>query len=286
MELDAICELKNVIVYTDGGCIGNPGPGGYGTVLLYGEKRRELSGGFRRTTNNRMEIMAAISGLEVLRYRCSVIVYTDSQYLANSIMLGWALKWRAKGWMRKDKPVPNADLWIRLLDLCGLHQVQFEWVKGHAGNTENERCDRLSVNASKGKDLPIDVGYENPFLSSPKVESSRPVDGLFLEIRCEEEESSSEIDFDSSPAISTPTQILSAASIKLLEAEDKKQKWQSTNKVTAEGQPCRKCSTPVIRQDCSANRRPGQRYYYEFYLLCPNCREIHNVTAAKRSILI
>jgi len=156
-------SLKCVAIYTDGGCMGNPGPGGYGVVLLYGQKRREISGGFRLTTNNRMELMAAIVGLEALRYRCAVTIYTDSQYLAESITKGWAAKWRANGWKRnpKEKAV-NPDLWARLLDLCASQDVRFEWVKGHAGNTENERCDRLSVAAAKCVDLPSDEGYENP----------------------------------------------------------------------------------------------------------------------------
>lgn len=156
-------ELKRVTIYTDGGCIGNPGPGGYGVVLLYGPKRREMSGGFRRTTNNRMEIMAAIAGLEALRYRCAVTIYTDSRYLANSIMLGWAARWRRNGWKRNQKEIAvNADLWERLLDLCARHEVRFEWLKGHAGDTENECCDRLSMHAAQSPDLATDVGYEGP----------------------------------------------------------------------------------------------------------------------------
>lgn len=158
-------SLKHVTMYTDGGCIGNPGPGGYGVVLLYGDKRRELSAGYRRTTNNRMEIMAAIAGLETLRYPCSVTIYTDSQYLANSIMLGWAKRWRANGWKRnKTDTATNADLWARLLALCEMHDVQFKWLRGHAGDTENERCDRLSVAASNGAEMLVDEGYERPFV--------------------------------------------------------------------------------------------------------------------------
>ena len=155
-------ELKRVVIYTDGGCIGNPGPGGYGVVLRFGEKRRELSGGFRRTTNNRMEIMAAIVGLETLQYRCAVTIYTDSQYLCKSIMLGWAARWRANGWRRnKTEVAVNPDLWARLLDLCAKHEVRFEWVKGHAGDAENECCDRLSVGAARGTALKRDDGYED-----------------------------------------------------------------------------------------------------------------------------
>lgn len=154
-------ELKKVTIYTDGGCIRNPGPGGYGVVLLHGKHRKELSGGFRFTTNNRMEIMAAIVGLRALKTKCRVTIYTDSQYLVNSIMKGWAKRWRAKGWMRnKTEKALNPDLWEQLLDLCDRHKVKFVWVRGHAGNRENERCDRLSVQAAQRKDLPRDVSYE------------------------------------------------------------------------------------------------------------------------------
>ncbi len=156
-------ELKKIVIYTDGACIGNPGPGGYGVVLLYDGHRKELSGGFRLTTNNRMEIMAAITGLQALNQRCAVTLYTDSQYLVNSIMKGWAARWRANGWKRnKRERAINADLWERLLELCALHEVTFKWVKGHAGNPENERCDQLSMQAALQPDLAIDTGYENP----------------------------------------------------------------------------------------------------------------------------
>ncbi len=154
-------DPKKITIYTDGGCQGNPGPGGYGVVMLYNEKRKELSAGYRLTTNNRMEIMAAIAALEVLRYPCEVTIYTDSKYLSDSIMLGWAKSWRRNGWKRSNKePAINPDLWERLLNLCETHSVKFSWVKGHAGNPENERCDELSVAASKGGDLAIDEGYE------------------------------------------------------------------------------------------------------------------------------
>lgn len=153
--------LKHVEIYTDGACAGNPGPGGYGAVLKWGEKRREISGGFRRTTNNRMELMAAIAGLEALRYPCRVSLYTDSRYVANGIEKGWAKRWRANGWMRgPDAPAVNPDLWARLLDLCETHSVTFVWVKGHAGHVENECCDRLSVAAAGRDALPIDEAYE------------------------------------------------------------------------------------------------------------------------------
>jgi len=154
-------KLKNVTIYTDGGCLGNPGPGGYGVVLLYGGHRKELSGGYRLTTNNRMEIMAAIAGLQALKGRCVVTLYTDSQYLANAIMKGWAKRWRANGWKRnKTDRALNPDLWQELLDLCDKHPVTVIWIRGHAGTEENERCDVLSREAAQQPDLPRDKGYE------------------------------------------------------------------------------------------------------------------------------
>jgi ribonuclease HI len=152
---------KNVKLYTDGGCINNPGPGGYGVVLLYGSHRRELSGGFRRTTNNRMEICAAIAGLEALKEPCRVTLFSDSQYLVYAMQQGWALRWRANGWRRNKKErAINPDLWEKLLELCSIHEVKFEWVRGHAGHSENERCDELATAAARGARLAIDKGYE------------------------------------------------------------------------------------------------------------------------------
>ncbi len=154
-------ELKQVTIYTDGSCSHNPGPGGYGVVLLYDGHRKELSGGYRRTTNNRMEITAAIVGLRALKRRCAVTLYTDSQYLANAINKGWAVRWRANGWRRnKQEEALNPDLWEELLNLCAQHEVKFVWVRGHAGNAENEVCDRLSTEAARRQGLPPDRGYE------------------------------------------------------------------------------------------------------------------------------
>ena len=139
-------ELKKVEIFTDGACSGNPGPGGYGVVLRYGTAEKELSGGARETTNNRMELTAAIAGLEALKERCNVTLYSDSKYLIDAINCGWAEKWRLNSWMRtkKDKAL-NPDLWERLLDLLAEHNVELVWVKGHAGHPENERCDRMAV---------------------------------------------------------------------------------------------------------------------------------------------
>ena len=153
-------RIKDVTIYTDGACIGNPGPGGYGAVLIYDGHRRELSGGYRKTTNNRMEIMAAIVGLEALKAKCRVTLYSDSDYLVKAVSKGWAQRWRANGWRRnRREKALNPDLWQRLLQLCECHEVQFRWVKGHAGTPENTRCDELAMEAAHQPDLPPDKGY-------------------------------------------------------------------------------------------------------------------------------
>lgn len=139
-------QLKKVEIFTDGACSGNPGPGGYGVILRYNGIEKELSGGASETTNNRMELLAAITGLEALKERCRVTLYSDSKYLTDAVALGWAEKWRANNWMRtKREKALNEDLWERLLSLLEKHEVEFVWVKGHAGHPENERCDRLAV---------------------------------------------------------------------------------------------------------------------------------------------
>jgi ribonuclease HI len=152
---------KQVIIYTDGSALGNPGPGGYGAVLRYGEHARELSGGFRRTTNNRMEILAAVEALRALNEPCIVTLHSDSQYLVNAISKGWVKRWQAKNWMRnKDERALNVDLWQQLLPLLEKHNVTFVWVRGHVGNPDNERCDVLAKQAATQTKLPPDVVYE------------------------------------------------------------------------------------------------------------------------------
>lgn len=151
---------RPVEIYTDGACLGNPGPGGYGIVLRYGDHRREISGGYRLTTNNRMELMAAIKALQALTRPVPVILHSDSRYLVDAMEKGWAKKWRANGWRRnKRERTLNPDLWETLLDLCTEHVVQFRWVRGHAGEAENERCDSLAMQAARQPDLPPDLGY-------------------------------------------------------------------------------------------------------------------------------
>ena len=161
--------FKQVTIYTDGACLGNPGPGGYGVVLLYGNHRKELSAGFRLTTNNRMEILAAIIGLQSLRERCQVVLYSDSQYLVNAMQLGWAARWRANHWLRnKREKALNPDLWEQLLRCAETLDVEFRWLRGHAGHPENERCDQLAMAAAKGDNLAIDFGYEEGMRSGAR----------------------------------------------------------------------------------------------------------------------
>jgi ribonuclease HI len=216
-------SMPTVEIYTDGGCESNPGPGGYGVVLLHPKKRAQASGGFRLTTNNRMEIYAAIRGLEMLTKPCKVVLYSDSQYVVETMTKGWATRWKSNEWWLNNKErAKNADLWERLLALCEAHQVEFRWVKGHAGNVENEACDRLAVAALRQPNLPPDTGYEN----KPDSEGKRP------EIQV--------------------------------------------------GEPCRKCSTAVIKQ--TARKKRDRDYYYEYYLWCPKCEATYEVEAAKRFV--
>jgi len=152
---------KIVHIYTDGGALGNPGPGGYGVVLLYRNKRKELSGGYRLTTNNRMEMKAVIEGLKTLKFPCDVIIYSDSKYVVDSINKGWIKTWRSRGWRRKGGEVKNIDLWKEINSLCEKHSVKFKWIKGHTGNPFNERCDYLAKNVAKSNNLPLDQYFED-----------------------------------------------------------------------------------------------------------------------------
>lgn len=143
-------ELKKVKIYTDGACSGNPGPGGWGAILKYGENSMEISGGDKSTTNNRMELTAVIRAIQKLKYPCSIDIYTDSQYVANAFLKGWIWNWKKNGWKKSDKkPVLNSELWEELLNALSPHEYKFNWVKGHAGHPENERCDRLAVAQSE-----------------------------------------------------------------------------------------------------------------------------------------
>ena len=154
-------STETVHAYSDGSAIGNPGPGGYGTLLVWNGEEKELSAGFRRTTNNRMELLGAIVALEALKRPSQVVLSTDSQYVVNGIEKGWAKKWRANGWRRNKKEMAlNPDLWERLLKAVERHRVTFKWVRGHDGHVENERCDVLANTAARTNPVLVDVEFE------------------------------------------------------------------------------------------------------------------------------
>ena len=166
-----MAEKSTVIMYTDGACSGNPGPGGYGTILISGKNRKELSAGFRKTTNNRMELLAVIVGLQALKRSCKVELFSDSKYVVDAINKGWARRWKANNWKRnKKEKALNIDLWKQLLPLLEEHEVKLTWVKGHSTDKENNRADRLAVEASRKPNLPVDQGFE---------ETDKPSPGLF-----------------------------------------------------------------------------------------------------------
>lgn len=236
---DMTNKLKHVEIYTDGACRPNPGIGGYGLILIYCDTRKEISGGFNHTTNNRMEMYAAIKGLEMLKEACKVTLYSDSKYLVNSMAKGRVKLWRDNNWQlrkHKQKEIANIDLWTRLLALCDIHEVEFNWVKGHDGNPLNERCDILSTIAWEQKDLPADEGYKKS--NAIKVNHDNQ-----------------------------PYKNYSASDVK----------------ITYEGQPCRKCSTPVVKKFTRKNRDKSRRkYWFEYYFHCPNCQTMYMTDEAKR----
>lgn len=151
--------MKEIELYTDGACSGNPGKGGFGVVLKYNETEKFISKGYKLTTNNRMELTAVITGLAMLKYPCKVIVYSDSKYVVDAVEKGWLESWQRKGWKKSDgSPALNSDLWKKLLPLLEMHEVTFEWVKGHAGHKYNEICDELAVKAYNSSNLETDEG--------------------------------------------------------------------------------------------------------------------------------
>ena len=166
--IDELIKSGKIVIYTDGSAMNNPGPGGYGVVLKLNQHRKELSGGFRLTTNNRMEVYACIAGLRALKQPSDVVIVSDSKYVVESMNQGWARRWQANGWRRNDKEkAENADLWADLLDLCGRHTVAFHWIKGHNSTKENERCDQLALAAAQGVNLPADEGFEGKERQKP-----------------------------------------------------------------------------------------------------------------------
>jgi ribonuclease HI len=153
-------DAKRVVIYTDGACTGNPGPGGYGAVIMRDGVRKELSGGYRLTTNNRMELQALVAALSEIESHCHLEIYSDSQYMIGGFKKGWVANWKRNGWQTAAKePVQNRDLWLKLDSLLALHNAAFNWVRGHSSNPENNRCDELAVKAAHGKDLQEDTGY-------------------------------------------------------------------------------------------------------------------------------
>lgn len=239
-EPDTILNRKKVTIYTDGAAVPNPGAGGYGVVLRFGNYCKELSGGFRLTTNNRMELMAVIVGLEALKEPCQVTLHSDSQYIVNAVTSRAAFRWRAHGWTTnpgRTKPAKNHDLWERLLAAYERHEVELVWVKGHAGIADNERCDALAMAACRRHDLPPDPGFKG---SEPSVTVAGVVAG-----------------------VDTPQ-----------------------TKVVAEGQPCRKCGTPVVKRTPKKKTpQPRQSYYFAWYLYCPGCKAMYMVEEAKREVI-
>lgn len=167
--IDEMVKAGKVVIYTDGSALINPGPGGYGVVLRLNQHRKELSGGFRLTTNNRMEVYACIAGLRSLKQPSDVMIVSDSKYVVESMNQGWARRWQANHWLRNGKEkAENADMWAELLKLCDLHAVEFHWIKGHNSTKENERCDRLALAAAQGVNLPVDEGFEEKDRLKPK----------------------------------------------------------------------------------------------------------------------
>ncbi|MGD9727775.1 MAG: ribonuclease HI [Fimbriimonadaceae bacterium] len=157
----ATSDAQRVLIYTDGACLGNPGPGGFAALLVFGDKQIEVGGGFRLTTNNRMELTAVIAALRKIKAGVPITVYSDSKYVVDAMRLGWAKKWKGKGWMRTPtERAMNPDLWSQLLELCEGRDVTFEWVRGHSGHPENEACDAKSVAWANQKGLPADEGFE------------------------------------------------------------------------------------------------------------------------------
>jgi len=165
--LEGITTLQEVQIYADGACKRNPGPGGYGAVLRSNGQEKILSGGFRLTTNNRMEMLGVIAALESLSNASTVTITSDSKYVVDAVSKGWARKWRGNNWKKSDgQKALNQDLWIRLLNLCESHHVKFVWVRGHDGHPENERCDQMATTAAAKENLPVDEGYELIALSA------------------------------------------------------------------------------------------------------------------------
>jgi len=236
--------LPRVTIYTDGAAEPNPGLGGCGVVLLHPAKRLELSQGFQLTTNNRMELLAVIAGLEALTKACRVTVVSDSKYVVESIDKGWVLKWHKKNWFRaRDELAKNADLWQRYLVAAEQHEVKMTWIKGHAGHEHNERCDELAVAAARGTKLEVDVGYK-PDESQNDAQSDE-LSGMKARVTLSGSKVTHKLPGEPCRKCGTP----------LVKAKPQRKKLKVT-----------------------------QTYYFEWYLHCPGCDEMYMVEEAKRMI--
>lgn len=241
-------EVPEIDLYSDGGAEPNPGKGGFGIILSYKGRKKEFSQGYRLTTNNRMELMGVIHGLEQLKTKAVVNVYCDSRYVIDGIIKGWAAKWKSKNWYRtKENLASNHDLWDRLLLLItSQEEVRFNWIKGHFGHPENERCDELANMALNGENLLEDSVYEEELFNKTGFEYS----------------STSLVPINY-PAIVT----------------------QKERRIKAEGDLCRKCESAVIYKPSKKKQlKPGQTYYFEYYFLCPKCKTVYFIEEAKRFV--
>ncbi|WJJ95748.1 ribonuclease HI [Algibacter luteus] len=220
-------EFPNIELFTDGGAEPNPGKGGFGTILKHKGRQKEFFAGYELTTNNRMELMAVIFGLEKIKTKAKVTVYSDSKYVVDGIEKGWAANWERSNWIRKKgNLVLNKDLWERLLDVIDKHEVSFNWVKGHDGHLENERCDYLANLGINSENKIKDDGY--------------------------------------------------------LEYLENIEQYQE-QKIEKEGDLCRKCNTPTIKKSPKKRKiKQNQSYYFEYYLYCPNCKQMYFIEDAKR----
>jgi ribonuclease HI len=242
-------QIPEIDLYSDGGAEPNPGKGGFGVIMSYKGAKKEFSQGYRLTTNNRMELMGVIYGLERLKTKSIVNVYCDSRYVIDGITKGWAAKWKSNNWYRtKTEKAINYDLWDRLLVLISAQQeVKFNWIRGHYGHPENERCDELAMMALSSEYLIDDTVYE---------------ENLF-----------NDTGYEINEFITNPTDISGFHNRK------------ANSKVKGDGDPCRKCGTAVIfKPSKKRDLKPGQTYYFEYYFLCPKCKTIYFVEAAKRFV--
>ncbi len=241
-------EIPDVDLYSDGGAEPNPGKGGFGLIMCYKGYKKEFSQGFRLTTNNRMELMGVIHGLERLKTKSIVTVHCDSRYVVDGISKGWAQKWKSNNWYRtKTEKAVNSDLWERLLTLISNQQeVKFNWIKGHFGHPENERCDELANLALNGDSLIDDTGYEESLFNNTGYE------------------------------INTTINSVGIGSFK---------KSNTNIKIKNEGDICRKCGTAVIFKPTKKKElKPGQTYYFEYFFQCPKCKTVYMVEEAKKFI--